>query len=111
MPAKELAERLIGGITTSEVPVDAYTRLRGHIDPIRFVVPPLPEHAVHPRHHLLDLWRRQPESDVLAGAAPGDAAHVGASTSSTRASATPSSRSGSAIRTSTTARPRWKAAT
>jgi arginine deiminase len=42
MPAKELAERLIGGITTSEVPVDAYARLRGHIDPIRFVVPPLP---------------------------------------------------------------------
>jgi arginine deiminase len=42
MPAKELAEKLIGGITTGEVPVDAYTRLRGHIDPIRFVVPPLP---------------------------------------------------------------------
>ena len=42
MPAKELAERLIGGITTSEVPVDAYARVRRHIDPIRFVVPPLP---------------------------------------------------------------------
>ena len=42
MPGGELAERLIGGITTSEVPVDAYTRLRRHIDPIRFVVPPLP---------------------------------------------------------------------
>jgi arginine deiminase len=42
MPSMELAEKLIGGITTGEVPVDAYTRLRGHIDPIRFVVPPLP---------------------------------------------------------------------
>jgi arginine deiminase len=42
MPAKELAERLIGGITTSEVPVEVYTNLRKHIDPIRFVVPPLP---------------------------------------------------------------------
>jgi arginine deiminase len=42
MPSPDLAERLIGGITTNEVPVDTYTRLRGHIDPIRFVVPPLP---------------------------------------------------------------------
>ena len=42
MPASELAERLIGGITTSEVPIDAYRDLRQHIDPIRFVVPPLP---------------------------------------------------------------------
>jgi arginine deiminase len=42
MPAKELAERLIGGITTGEVPVETYTRLRKHIDPIRFVVAPLP---------------------------------------------------------------------
>jgi arginine deiminase len=42
MPAKDLAERLIGGITTSEVPLDIYQRLSGHIDPIRFVIPPLP---------------------------------------------------------------------
>jgi arginine deiminase len=42
MPAKELAERLIGGITTSEVPTEAYATLRQHIDPIRFVIPPLP---------------------------------------------------------------------
>jgi arginine deiminase len=42
MPAKELAERLIGGITTSEVPLDEYRQLLPHIDPIRFVVPPLP---------------------------------------------------------------------
>src|SRR3954447_16784933 len=36
MPAVELAQKLIGGITTSEVPADTYARLRGHIDPIRF---------------------------------------------------------------------------
>ena len=30
------------------------------------------EHAVHPRHHLLDLRRRQPQPDVLAGLSPGD---------------------------------------
>jgi arginine deiminase len=42
MPASELAVRLIGGITTSEIPVDAYVQLRKDIDPIRFVVPPLP---------------------------------------------------------------------
>ena len=69
------------------------------------------QHAVHPRHHLLDLRRREPESDVLAGAAPGNAADHRLSTSSTRASATPSSPCGSAIRTWTTTRPRWRAAT
>jgi arginine deiminase len=42
LPAAELAERLIGGIATSEIPVPPYTTLRGHIDPIGFVVPPLP---------------------------------------------------------------------
>jgi arginine deiminase len=42
MPAKDLAERLIGGITISEVPIASYTRLNAHIDPIRFIIPPLP---------------------------------------------------------------------
>jgi arginine deiminase len=42
MPAADLAERLIGGITTSEVPTEAYRALHGYIDPIRFVIPPLP---------------------------------------------------------------------
>jgi arginine deiminase len=42
MPAAELAERLIGGIANSEIPVAPYTTLRQHLDPIRFVVPPLP---------------------------------------------------------------------
>jgi arginine deiminase len=42
MPSKELAERLIGGITTSEVPLDAYRALLPNIDPLRFVLPPLP---------------------------------------------------------------------
>ncbi len=42
MPSRELAERLIGGITTGEVPIESYARLNGYIDPIRFIVPPLP---------------------------------------------------------------------
>jgi arginine deiminase len=42
MPAQELAERLIGGVTISEVPIASYTRLNTHIDPIRFIVTPLP---------------------------------------------------------------------
>jgi arginine deiminase len=42
MPANELAERLIGGITISEAPLTSYTKLHGHIDPIRFIVAPLP---------------------------------------------------------------------
>jgi arginine deiminase len=42
LPAKELAERLIGGITISEAPIASYTRLHNYIDPIRFIVTPLP---------------------------------------------------------------------
>jgi arginine deiminase len=42
MPSVDLAEKLIGGITTSEVPVEAYNTIRSHIDPIRFIIPPLP---------------------------------------------------------------------
>lgn len=42
MPANELAERLIGGITISEIPIAPYTRLNPYLDPIRFVVKPLP---------------------------------------------------------------------
>src|SRR3954447_11565542 len=37
LPGKDLAERLIGGITTSEVPTDIYRGLSKHIDPIRFI--------------------------------------------------------------------------
>jgi arginine deiminase len=42
MPPAELAERLIGGISNSEIPVPPYTTLRPHLDPIRFVLAPLP---------------------------------------------------------------------
>ena len=42
MPAQELAERLIGGIATSEIPIEPYTRFSSHLDPIRFIVQPLP---------------------------------------------------------------------
>src|SRR5690242_6818162 len=42
MPSKELAERLIGGVTISEVPIASYTRLNARLDPIRFIITPLP---------------------------------------------------------------------
>src|SRR5262249_47460681 len=42
MPAKELAERLIGGITISEISLAPYTRLNSYVNPIRFIIPPLP---------------------------------------------------------------------
>jgi arginine deiminase len=42
LPGAELAERLIGGIATGDVPVPPYTTLRPHLDPMGFVVPPLP---------------------------------------------------------------------
>ena len=42
MPAVKLAEHLIGGIANSEIPIAPYTTLQRHLDPIRFVIPPLP---------------------------------------------------------------------
>src|SRR5690348_12295001 len=42
MPPAELAERLIGGISNSEIPVPPYSTLRQHLNPIGFAVPPLP---------------------------------------------------------------------
>jgi arginine deiminase len=42
MPATELAEFLIGGIATSDVPVAPFTTLRKYLDPMGFVIPPLP---------------------------------------------------------------------
>jgi arginine deiminase len=42
LPASDLAMKLIGGITNSEVPVAPYTTMREHLDPIHFVLPPLP---------------------------------------------------------------------
>ena len=110
-PPAKLAEHLIGGIATSEMPVDAvHDPARAHRpDPLRRAA--AAEHAVYPRHHLLDLWRRQPQPDVLAGPAPGDAADDGDLQVPSRASRTPSSTSGSAIRTSTTAPRPWRAAT
>lgn len=42
MPAIELAERLIGGITISEIPIAPYRRLNPNLDPLRFIVKPLP---------------------------------------------------------------------
>jgi arginine deiminase len=42
LSAADLAERLIGGVTNSEVPVAPYTSMREYIDPIHFVLPPLP---------------------------------------------------------------------
>jgi len=42
MPANELAERLIGGITISEIPIGPYTQMNTHLDPLRFIVKPLP---------------------------------------------------------------------
>ena len=42
MPAAELAEFLIGGIATSDVPVAPFRTLRKYLDPMGFVIPPLP---------------------------------------------------------------------
>ena len=68
------------------------------------------QHALHPRHDLLDLWRRHAEPALLAGAARGDDPHhldlqVPSPTSRAR------STSGGAIRPRTGALPHSRAAT
>jgi arginine deiminase len=42
LPPAELAEFLIGGVATSDVPVAPFTTLRKYLDPMGFVTPPLP---------------------------------------------------------------------
>jgi len=42
MPASELAEKLIGGIAISEIPVTPYTNIRKYLDPYGFVIQPVP---------------------------------------------------------------------
>jgi arginine deiminase len=42
MPPQELAERLIGGIGSLEVPTASYAQLHKYFDPFGFIVPPLP---------------------------------------------------------------------
>ena len=68
------------------------------------------EHAVHARHHLLDLRRRHAQPAVLAGAARGDDPHHGHLQVPSRTSRARST-SGGATRPRTTAWRRWKAAT
>ena len=81
LPDRDLAETLIGGLSTRRVPRDArrLDAAAGARGSRRHRVPAAAaaEHALHPRHHLLDLRRRHPQPAVLAGAPGGDAAHHG----------------------------------
>ena len=73
MQPEQLARHLIGGLTVAESGLDL-GRLRSRSviaaaidDESMFVLPPLPEHAVHPRLVVLDLRRGVDQPDVLAG--------------------------------------------
>ena len=72
-PPDVLAKHLIGGLTVAEAALDLETLAGSSLiaaaldDPSTFVLPPLPEHAVHPRLVVLDLRRRVGQPDVLAG--------------------------------------------
>ena len=73
---RDLAETLIGGLSTEEFPethggemLDARPRRRRRH---RIPAAAAAEHALHARHDLLDLWRRHAQFAVLAGAARGD---------------------------------------
>ena len=78
---RKLAETLIGGLSTHDFPE---TRRRqgaegrqGGRRRHRVPAAAAAEHAVHARHHLLDLRRRDAEPAVLAGAARGNHPHHG----------------------------------
>ena len=62
---------LIGGLSTHDLPADCGRATRAGRDVAGYGVPPAAaaEHALHPRHHLLDLRRRTLEPAVLAGPA------------------------------------------
>ena len=111
MPADELATRLTGGVTTQELPDEMRIgdRACARADGLRAAAAAEP--ALHARHERLDLRRRLAQPDVLAGAAARDAERRGRSTASIRASATRTSRSGSAAPTTTGARRGSRAAT
>ena len=111
---RELAETLIGGLSTHDFPEKVGGKAlkvvkrgrRCHRIPAAAAA----EHAVHPRHHLLDLRRRDAEPAVLAGAPRGDHPHhrdlqvpSGLRRQGQRLVGRPDRR--------TTAWPRWKAAT
>ena len=100
MPADELATKLTGGVILSELPEEIVTAV-GQDDAADGLRPPAaPEPALHPRHERLDL-RRRLDQPMFWPARQNETLNVEASIASTRASATPASRSGSAASTTT----------
>ena len=81
LDARTLARFLIGGLATDDLPTasDSATMsmAREALGGREYLMPPLPNTLVHPRHHVLDLRRRHVESAVLAGPARRDAADEG----------------------------------
>ena len=107
---QELAERLIGGIATTEIPVAPYTTLRQHIDPIRFVVPPLPN-TLFTRDTTCWIYGGVSLNPMYWPARRQETLLTTAIYKFHHSSRTPSSSTGSAIPTSTTARRRSRVAT
>ena len=80
LDAAQLAEYLIGGLATHDLPDDCRPATsRSPESGRRPRVPDAPaaEHALHPRHDLLALRRGHAQPAVLAGAARRDAADEG----------------------------------
>ena len=77
LPAEDLAEHLIGGLSFFDVPDDAggpfLPALRAQ-EEYPFLLPPLPNTQFTQGQLLLGLPGRDTQPDVLAGASPGDAA-------------------------------------
>ncbi len=117
LPADKLAEHLIGGVSYADIPADAggaFLRAFRDDDEPALRAAAAAEHPVHPGQLVVDLPGRHAEPDVLAGAAPGDAAHRGDLPLPPGVRGTRRSRSGSATRSSlrsTAAPPRSRAAT
>ena len=73
LPANKLADHLIGGIAVADLPdSESSTILKEAFGGTEFVLPPVPNTLVSTRPVVLDLRRRDRQSDVLAGAQTGD---------------------------------------
>ena len=79
LSSRELAETLIGGLSTDEFPEthggEMLKLVRGRGGRHRVSAAAAAQHALHARHDLLDLRRRHAEPALLAGAARGDDPH------------------------------------
>ena len=104
MPAEELATRLTGGVTVRELPAEMRSAIGRAMQPIDFVLPPLPNQLFTRDTSFWIYGGVVDHLDVLAGAPEGDAQRRGDLPLPPALPRRRTSRSGSAASTTTGAR-------